>query len=290
MTAVVSVDPFRCRMWALHDRLDDYIDEASCRSEIESFAKHGQLLAALGRPLKGDAECDVELIYGSRRLFVARHLNKPLAVELREMSDRDALIAMDMENRQRQDISAYERGLSYARWLRLGVFASQEDIARTLKMSASQVSRLTKLASLPSVILSAFNTPADICEGWGLELVDAWNDTNRRALIAKRAREIAKDRSCRGNARNTYAQLLAAPAPGRQRRAAQRDEIVRGANGRPILRVRKQLKSVVLILPLDTVSTRRLALIKCAVTQILQDATSQHPDTSAKTSGIALQQ
>jgi ParB-like chromosome segregation protein Spo0J len=65
---------------------------------------------ALGRPLHGDLEFDVEIIYGARRLFVARHLNMPLQVELREMSDREALVAMDIENRLRTDISPYERG------------------------------------------------------------------------------------------------------------------------------------------------------------------------------------
>jgi ParB/RepB/Spo0J family partition protein len=132
---IVSVSPFRCRMW-----------------EIESFSRHGQLVAALGRPLRKDPDYDVELIFGARRLFVARHLNQPLLVELREMSGREAITAMDIENRHRADISPYERGLSYARWLRAGFFACQEDIARALKVSCSHVSRLLKIARLSSPI------------------------------------------------------------------------------------------------------------------------------------------
>ena len=145
---VVVVSPFRCRMWALHDRIEDYLNEQTCREEIESFAKHGQLVPVLGRLLRGDPTHDIELIYGARRLFVARHLNSSLIVKLCEVSDRQALVAMDIENRQRQDISPYERGTSYARWLRTGHFKSQEEICRTLQISPAQVSRLLRIARL----------------------------------------------------------------------------------------------------------------------------------------------
>src|SRR5579871_4858114 len=127
---ITSADPFRCRMWSLHDRLDEYVTEDACQAEIESFAKHGQLIPALGRPIRSDPDFDVEVICGARRLFVARHLNRPFLVEIRELSDRDALIAIDIENRHRRDVSPYERGLSYARWLRSGQFQSQEELAK----------------------------------------------------------------------------------------------------------------------------------------------------------------
>src|SRR5262245_57838727 len=142
MKSIVSVNPFRCRMWALHDRLETHVTEDTCRAEIESISKHGQLVPVLGRPLRQDPDYEVELIYGARRLFVARLINQPLLVELRELSDRDAIVAMDVENRLRQDISPYERGRSYARYLQSGFFKSQDEIARSLKISASQVSRL----------------------------------------------------------------------------------------------------------------------------------------------------
>jgi ParB family chromosome partitioning protein len=123
MRNILSVNPFRACMWLLHDRCERHVNEETCRAEIESFKTHGQLVPALGRVLSSDPDHDVELIYGARRLFVARHLNVPLLVEMREISDRDALIAMDIENRQRTDISPYERAVSYARWLRPGHFS-----------------------------------------------------------------------------------------------------------------------------------------------------------------------
>ena len=77
MPTITMMNPFRCRMWELHDRLEAHINEDTCRAEIASFGAHGQFVAVLGRRLKGDASHDIELITGARRLFVARHLNKP---------------------------------------------------------------------------------------------------------------------------------------------------------------------------------------------------------------------
>lgn len=47
----IAADPFRCRMWDFHDRIDTHVDETTCRQMIESIATHGQLVPALGRRL-----------------------------------------------------------------------------------------------------------------------------------------------------------------------------------------------------------------------------------------------
>lgn len=276
--SIISVNPFRCRMWPLHDRLETHVSEETCRVEIESFLKHGQLVPVLGRALRGDPDYDVELIFGARRLFVARHINRPLAVELREMSDREAIVAMDIENRQRLDISPYERGLSYARWLRGGHFRSQDDLARDLKVSSSQVSRMLKLARLPSAIVSAFNSPADICEGWGLELMEALDDPQRREATLQQARQIAANDG-KPPCREVYRQLLAASAPGRRLRVSRHDEVVRDTAGAPLFRIRHQRASVAVLLPVRAVSADSLQRIRVAITAILHPKHAQAADS-----------
>jgi ParB family chromosome partitioning protein len=265
----MSISPFRCRMWSLHDRADEYITEETCREEILSFAKHGQLVPALGRSLHQDPTHDVELIFGARRLFVARHLNLPLRVELRDIQDRDAIVAMDIENRQRQDISAYERGSSYARWLREGYFNSQDDIAGALKVSASQVSRLLKVARLPPVLLGAFACPADIREGWGLDLAMALEDPQRREPTIRKAREISLV-SSRPPPREICRRLLAAASRGRKPVAKKRDEVVLDDAGEPLFRIRYDRKAVLLVLPVESVSARCLENVRGATSTILQ--------------------
>ena len=142
MAEIVDISAFRCRVWDQHGRMEEYVTEASCREEMRSMEQHGQLIPAIGRRVHNDTAFDVEIICGSRRLFVARQLNILLRVELKTLTDHEAVVFLDMENRQRKDWSAYERGRSFARWLGSGIFESQESIADVLGMSASQVSRL----------------------------------------------------------------------------------------------------------------------------------------------------
>ena len=265
---IVSVSPFKCRMWALHDRAEEGITEENCREELASFSRHGQLVPALGRPLRNDSRHEIELIFGARRLFVARQLNIPLRVELRELSDREAIVAMDIENRQRRDVSAYERGTSYARWLREGHFGSQDEIASALRVSASQISRLLKIARLPPVVVNAFVCPSQICEAWGLELAAALEDPQRRAHALRAAREIASLAN-RPSPREVSRRLLSAPAPGRKPVARTHDEVILCDGGKPLFRIRYERAWIDLKLPVGRVSGKALQEIRTAVTSIL---------------------
>jgi ParB family chromosome partitioning protein len=253
-SAVEEVNPFRCRLWALHDRLSEYVTPDSCHEELESVRRHGQLVPVLGRPLCGDPDHDVEVIYGARRLFVAQQLNVPLRVELRKLSDKDALIAMDIENRHRTDISPYERGLSYARWLRRGHFSSQEEIASALHISASQVSRLLKMAELPAVLVSAFSTPMEIREAWALELLQLCRNPEFRPLLLQRARALAA-RESRIHPQEVYRRLTAPAASPVKAIRSGREDVVRSTNGRPLFRVRRNVSSVALIIPTGLLSS-----------------------------------
>jgi ParB family chromosome partitioning protein len=277
MQKIVSVNPFRCRMWALHDRSEAHITEDSCRAEIDSFERHGQLVPALGRALQGDPDYEVELIFGARRLFVARHINKPLLVELKEMSDREAVIAMDIENRQRADISPYERGMSYAHWLRSGHFTSQDDIARALRVSSSQISRLLRLARLPSVMVNAFASPLDICESWGLDLLDALDDPHRRQPTVLKARAIGAI-TPRPPAREVYRAILAAAAHGRKPKAKTQDEVVKDDSGAPLFRISRRRNSVALLLPVEKLSAQTMDNIRHTIADILQSRGAQAAD------------
>jgi ParB family transcriptional regulator, chromosome partitioning protein len=265
---IVSVNPFRCRMWDLHNRIEQQIVENSCRAEINSFSKHGQLVAALGRPVHDDPDHDVELICGARRLFVARHLNVPLLVDVREMTDRAAVIAMDIENRQRLDFSPYERSLSFARFLRAGYFESQDDLAKALKISQSQVSRLLTLARLPSVVVGAFSNPLEIREGWGPDLAAALQDVRKRQATIARARTLAS-LSPKPAAVDVYQQLIAAWVPGRKVRSKAHDEVVTDLDGTPLFRIRTQDKAIAVLLPRDQMSQEKLKAVRDAVRDIL---------------------
>jgi ParB/RepB/Spo0J family partition protein len=275
--STVLVDPFRCRMWSQNYRLESDLTEESCGDEIKSFTTHGQLIPVLGRPIRGDADADVELIYGARRLFVARYVRKPILVELRDLSDREAIVAMDIENRQRTDLSPYERGLSYASWLRSGTFRSQEDLAKALKLSPPVVSKMLRAAKLPSAILCAFASPIDIREGWALDLFQAVEDTRRRQRTLSEARNIAAT-SPRPPAREIYRRLMAVGSEGRPLRARARDEVVKNRFGKPIFRIRHQSKSLSVVFPVESLSADMLERIRTILSDFLSVSGSRSGD------------
>jgi ParB family chromosome partitioning protein len=211
------------------------------------------------------------LIYGARRLFVARHLNRPLLVEVRHLSDNEAIVAMDLENRQRTDISPYERGIAYATWLRSGQFKSQQHLARTLQVSASQVSRLLALARLPAVVLSAFRRPTDIREGWGVELAEAFTEPERREQLIARARDIAKVEP-RPTSEEIFRLLSGASLSLPRVKRWARDEVIRDQHGRALFRVQQRRMSICFMLPVQRASERVLEDCCVCLARILKDA------------------
>jgi ParB family chromosome partitioning protein len=256
VTNPLFVSPFRCRMWDMHDRLGEEVTSASCASLIESMQKHGQKQPALARRVAHERDFDYELIYGARRLFVARHLGVQLLVELRQLDDRAALIEMDIENRVRMDISPYERGLSYKRWLRDGHFASQLEIAKSLGVSEAQISRLLRYAELPAAVVAAFESPRDIREEWAVVLAKRCRESTSRDAVIRRARACAALRA-RPRAQQVYDALINA---GELRLPSHRprDEIIKNAAGAPLLRVRLRAKAVHLIVPRNKITPATL--------------------------------
>jgi len=285
MSNAIAVDPFRCRMWHGHGRLGERINEETCRAEIDSFRARGQQLPVLARPLKNDPTHDYELVYGARRLFVARYLQVLLSVEVGELTDREAVIALDIENRQRKDLSPFERGRSYSLWLRNGIFPSQDALARSLNVSPSQVSRLISLVQLPPVILGAFASPVDICESWGLELLELWQDVHRRRGLVAACQAISRESVRRPPAVLFKFLVTGARDAGRARtmlRRDGRDQIVKDEDGVPLFRVRQRRSATALLLPAGVVSPALLAEIKHGITQVLQRAKVQADDFSLK--------
>jgi hypothetical protein len=175
-----------------------------------------------------------------------------------------------MENRLRKDLSPYERGLSYIQWLRSGKFNSQDEIARALGVSTAQVSRLLRMSRLPAVIVNAFRSPTDICENWGLELMDALEDTNRRDATILAARALGRN-SPRLPGRDVFRQMCAYPGVGKSRpKAGAHDKVIMGEDGSPLFRIKYQNYAIALVMPIERVSREAMKQIETSLVSILQ--------------------
>lgn len=268
----VTVDPFRCRVWDLNDRIEEYVTATSCQAEIDSFERDGQLVPVVGRPLRGNPDFDVEIVCGARRLFIARHLRLPIRVELRKLTDQQSAVAVKTENSLRKQTSPYERGLWLAKLLRKGIYQSQDEMARHLQITPTQITRLLKFSELPAIVIGAFRTPHEILESWAVELHKALKD-DRRGLVIERSRALA-GKLPRLPSGSAFEALLAPRRPTAisTRRVAHR--VIRSATGTTLLRVGHQRKEIVLRIPNALVDSSIEREVTQAVAAILtrQDA------------------
>jgi hypothetical protein len=148
-------------------------------------------------------------------------------------------------------------------------------------VSSSQVSRLLKLARLPTVVVDAFSSPAEICENWGLALAETLSQQSKRLLIVNRARAMA-EMAPRAPAREVFRTLMAAAAAGRKLRSRARDEVVKDSRGAPLFRIRQQTESIAVLLPIEKISARTMDRIRLSVADILQSSTGQITDSTGR--------
>lgn len=145
---ILAVDPKRCRPWKYHNRTIAWYTKDRCLDLIESLPKDGQAEPALARKLVGDPQFDYELIYGMRRRFAAEFTHSKLKIRVTDVDDAKAAVLMHIENADRQDITAMERGMSFLMQLEAKLFASQDALAEAFGMSKAQVTKLIKAAQL----------------------------------------------------------------------------------------------------------------------------------------------
>lgn len=164
------IDPSECRMWERHNRDYALLNEENCRDLIDGIKAQGrQEFAAVVRPID-DPDYKYEVICGARRHFAVSWLRAnnytqfKYLIEPREMSDEEAFRLADIENREREDISDYERAIDYADAIARYYGGKQKAMAERLEVSQPWLSRYLALASLPQQIVNAFPTIRDLRE------------------------------------------------------------------------------------------------------------------------------
>lgn len=195
------VDPKDCRMWARHNRDYDLLTEENCRDLIDGIRSQGrQEFPAIVRRIT-NGEVPYEVICGARRHFAISWLlanNYPqfkYLVEVRDLSDEEAFRLADIENRDREDISDYERARDYAEAVELYYGGKQKDMAARLEVTTVWLSRYLELARLPSEIVEAFPSIRDIRELHARTLKPLLKDTKDRMKLLAEARVIAAEQN-----------------------------------------------------------------------------------------------
>jgi ParB family chromosome partitioning protein len=223
---VLKLDPKTVRFSHLANRheLSLKTSDADYKALKDDLRANGQEYPIKVKTIEGDAEHEFEVIAGHRRLQACRELATEVeggfpifaildggAAELKAHA-----LKMYRENALRKDLSPFETGSMFRRWLAEGLFKTQKELAETLSLSTPTVSHYLGIAELPPEILKAFRDPRAISLRWVNDLVPALK-THRAAMLAA-AQQLAKATPA-PDAETVLRELLAA-AKGRGRKAA----------------------------------------------------------------------
>lgn len=203
-----KLDPSRIRYSSFANRHEDHFESdgfAQLREDIASAGGNVQPIRV--RPVQGDPNVDYEVIYGHRRLRACLDLKLPVEAVIAEANDEELFEAMSRENSSREDLSAYEEGLSYKRALDLKLYSSQHKLAAAVGITQARVSQVLNIANLPAQITEAFPSP--------LKIQSRWADAIQRKLkedqsgVLAIAGQLKADRSL--TAKQVYETLIAKP-------------------------------------------------------------------------------
>lgn len=212
------VDPARCRMWDRHNRDYSLLTAENCGDLIEGIRAQGrQEFPAIVRRID-EADADYEVICGARRHFAVTWLQGQgyshfkYLIEVRDLTDEEAFRLADIENREREDISDFERAVDYAMAVKLYYGGQQKAMAERLEVSAVWLSRYLELARLPSEIVAAFPSKRDLRELHARTLKPLLKEADSKIRVMAKAKEIAAQQTLAraGNAQFVDAQKVMA--------------------------------------------------------------------------------
>ncbi|QUS37216.1 ParB/RepB/Spo0J family partition protein [Falsirhodobacter algicola] len=195
------VDPAQCVMWERHNREYALLTEQNCADLITSIRAQGrQEFPAIVRR-KGEG---YEVICGARRHFAISWLrahNYPqfrYLVDVRDLTDEEAFRLADIENRDREDISDYERARDYAQALEAYYGGRQKAMAERLEVSEGWLSRYLQLARLPQEIIAAYANLREVKELHARTLRPLLSDPRTRDQVLAAAAELAAEQAGQG--------------------------------------------------------------------------------------------
>ncbi|EDL49923.1 ParB/RepB/Spo0J family partition protein [Erythrobacter sp. SD-21] len=211
-----EIDPDLCDPFQLNGRLQAPIKFSAISGLVESIREDGQQVPVVVRVSSTSGR--YEIIAGSRRAKAIRIINangggpqRLLLAEVRDLDDKAAWKLASAENAERKDISPYERALNWQQALVSLFENNQAELARSLNVHRSVVSRMIDLANLPQEIVDLVSRPEALSVHTAEKLGPALKDTNRRETILGFARNIA-DSGKKLSASELVRRLLLSPS------------------------------------------------------------------------------
>jgi|GEM_PF-6258648 len=197
-----NLDPRICQTWKRQSRFFNLLDEKQCDDLISDFKSHiGQKIPIVIREIPKDIQkqnpsIKYEVVAGSRRLwsalYVVNNFNEEFRLKaiIKELDDKQASIECEKEN-DREELSAFERGMYYHRLLKEGVFEQQKQLSDSLNIPPATLNELLEFGRIHKNIVDIFEDPREIKKLWAKSLNQLAKNKVAEKAILKKVKEIA---------------------------------------------------------------------------------------------------
>lgn len=145
----------------------------------------GNVQPILVRSVEADAS-KYEIVFGHRRHRACLELGLPVlaAITTVPLSDLELFAAMDRENRERADLSAWEQGSMYRKAIDEQMFPSQRRLAEALGLSHTWVRKAMAVADLPEPVVQCFRSPLEL-QFKHAELIGVALESDRKGVLRR---------------------------------------------------------------------------------------------------------
>jgi ParB family chromosome partitioning protein len=149
---IIDLDPDLVDASFVRDRLED--DEAEFQELLEAIRERGQDSPILVRPHPATIGRYM-VVFGRRRLKAANMLGRKVRAVVKNLSDRDHVIAQGQENSARSNLTFIERAMYADALCRLKYDDDNAFVLAALAIDKATLSKMLSVASLPPKILAA---------------------------------------------------------------------------------------------------------------------------------------
>jgi ParB family transcriptional regulator, chromosome partitioning protein len=156
---VVDLDPNIIDSSFVKDRLDD--DPSEFQDLLIAIKERGQDSPILVRP-HPKSMGRYMVVFGHRRVQVAKALGRQVRAVIREMDDQAHVIAQGQENSARSNLSFIERAIFAQRLSRLHYDNENSTVLAALSVDKSTLSKMLSVVSIPEYVLEKIGAAKSI--------------------------------------------------------------------------------------------------------------------------------
>lgn len=169
--SIVELDPFTIKAGGLSDRLEhNEVDHASLMASMQTY---GQQVPVLVRP-DPTTEGQYLIVYGRRRVAALRDLGLPAKAMIRDLDDREAILAQGQENSARKDLSFIEKANFARQMVETGY--ERKVIADALATDKTLISRMLFVAdAIPVAVIERIGSAPGIGRDRWADFAKLWS-------------------------------------------------------------------------------------------------------------------